>query len=153
MAAAPGCRREGSALVNIRPGIRCDQRMIALARTTARISRVRWAALLATGSFCLAAGADTGFMRIVSWNPRLATPALELESIEGERRDLEKPRGTAVVLNFWATWCEPCLAEMSQLRELARRHEHDRSLVVLGGPRCGGAECAASVVQVRATRS
>lgn len=36
------------------------------------------------------------------------------------------------MLNFWATWCEPCLAELPQLSALARHHQRDRQLVVLG---------------------
>jgi cytochrome c biogenesis protein CcmG, thiol:disulfide interchange protein DsbE len=35
------------------------------------------------------------------------------------------------VLNFWATWCPPCVEEMPSLNELARRFE-GKGLVVLG---------------------
>jgi thiol-disulfide isomerase/thioredoxin len=105
--------------------------MLTTPSTRPRFSRVRRAALLAIGSFCLAAGADAGFLRVAAWNPRVATPTLGLDSIDGERWDLASLRGRVVVLNFWATWCEPCLAEMPQLAALAKRHGHDR-LVVLG---------------------
>lgn len=38
----------------------------------------------------------------------------------GETAQLSALRGTPVVLNFWATWCKPCLAEMPRLEAAAR---------------------------------
>jgi thiol-disulfide isomerase/thioredoxin len=38
----------------------------------------------------------------------------------GESTRLSALRGTPVVLNFWATWCKPCLAEMPRLEQAAR---------------------------------
>ena len=35
--------------------------------------------------------------------------------------DLSKLRGKVVVLNFWATWCPPCIEELPSLEELQRR--------------------------------
>lgn len=35
--------------------------------------------------------------------------------------DLSKLRGKVVVLNFWATWCPPCIEELPSLMELQRR--------------------------------
>jgi peroxiredoxin len=40
-------------------------------------------------------------------------------------------RGKVVLLNFWATWCEPCLEEMPALERLSRAYG-ERGLVVLG---------------------
>jgi peroxiredoxin len=39
-------------------------------------------------------------------------------------------RGKVVLLNFWATWCEPCLEEMPAMERIARTYR-DRGLVVL----------------------
>ena len=39
-------------------------------------------------------------------------------------------KGRAVLLNFWASWCEPCRAEMPGLQQLAGRHGPDRLLVL-----------------------
>ena len=49
------------------------------------------------------------------------TPALEARTLKGEAVSLQSLRGDVVVLNFWASWCEPCIAEMPSLARLAER--------------------------------
>jgi len=46
------------------------------------------------------------------------TPGLSLKDLQGAPRPLEAYRGKVVVLNFWATWCEPCRDEMPSLNRL-----------------------------------
>lgn len=41
-----------------------------------------------------------------------------LEDIHGERFFFEEYRGQVLVVNFWATWCPPCIAEMPSFQEL-----------------------------------
>ena len=52
----------------------------------------------------------------------------DLEGREWTQAELE---GRVVLLDFWATWCAPCLAELPQLKDLYRRYE-DRGFVLLG---------------------
>ncbi len=46
-------------------------------------------------------------------------PDFTLESLTGEMVRLSEQRGTPVVVNFWATWCPPCVEEMPALQALA----------------------------------
>lgn len=60
-----------------------------------------------------------------------ATPALALKDMRGELQSLDRYRGKVVVINFWATWCEPCVEEMPSLERLVERLGSGR-VVVLG---------------------
>ncbi len=57
-------------------------------------------------------------------------PDFTLPGLDGTLVSLSDLRGRPVVLNFWATWCGPCRAEMPELQAAADRF--DGSLVVLG---------------------
>ena len=50
-------------------------------------------------------------------------PNLELHDLKGNIHKLEEYRGKPVVLNFWATWCVPCGAEMPLLDEMQTRYK------------------------------
>jgi cytochrome c biogenesis protein CcmG, thiol:disulfide interchange protein DsbE len=58
-----------------------------------------------------------------------AAPNLDLRDLKGAPHKLEEYRGKPVVLNFWATWCVPCAAEMPLLNEMQKRYQ-DKVLFV-----------------------
>ncbi len=52
---------------------------------------------------------------------RQAAPPLSGPAVSGGQVDLAGMRGKVVVINFWASWCAPCVAEAPTLSEIAKR--------------------------------
>ena len=64
------------------------------------------------------AGADS--TRFIPWRDA-STPPLVLNDLTGSPHTLDDYRGRLVLLNFWATWCEPCRDEMVSMQKLQER--------------------------------
>lgn len=65
-----------------------------------------------------AAQAQSGAQSLVG-----TSPTLEIATLDGKGFDLAALRGKWVVLNWWATWCTPCIKEIPDLNALSRRDD------------------------------
>ncbi len=77
-------------------------------------------------SLLRAATANRNLLRL----PRPA-PNFIVKNLAGESVALEKFRGQVVLLDFWATWCKPCVKSMPSLQQLHERYA-GKGLAVLG---------------------
>jgi thiol-disulfide isomerase/thioredoxin len=58
-------------------------------------------------------------------------PDFELQTLDGRKVRLADFRGKAVVLNFWATWCQPCKIEMPWFIEFQKKYK-DQGVEIVG---------------------
>ena len=57
-----------------------------------------------------------------------AHPALHVTTLAGKPWNLAAERGHWVIVNFWATWCSPCIAEMPALSRYVATHKNVRAI-------------------------
>lgn len=68
--------------------------------------------------------------RFVIWDKNPVPPPLNITTLSGEAVSLSDYSGQVVVLNFWATWCAPCLKEIPSLIAL-KKQLPEKQFVVL----------------------
>ena len=88
------------------------------------MNRRQWLVLGGAGAAAAAAGAGLAWWRYALDAPQIAADfwSLRFERPEGGELRLASLRGRPIVLNFWATWCPPCLKEMPDLDRLHGTH-------------------------------
>jgi thiol-disulfide isomerase/thioredoxin len=60
-----------------------------------------------------------------------AAPFFQLNDLDGKPVSLAAAKGKIVILNFWATWCGPCRAEVPDLVELQKRYADKLEIIAL----------------------
>ncbi len=75
---------------------------------------------LMLGLLALALGSCFPAPRNADVQVGLPIPEFELTSLDGETVSSHSYAGTPVVLNFWATWCSPCVREIPTLQKIER---------------------------------
>ena len=68
--------------------------------------------------------------KLVTFKKPFAAPGIVLNDVEDRQQTLAALKGKFVLLNFWATWCPPCLEEMPSMQVLHDRYAVDGFSVV-----------------------
>ncbi len=75
------------------------------------------------------------------------TPNFCLEELNGEKVRLAALKGKIVFLNFWATWCGPCIEEMPSMEALYQRYKETDFRFLTISIDCGGRESVRKFVE------
>jgi thiol-disulfide isomerase/thioredoxin len=99
--------------------------------STARALRILLAATMLVAAGCGASAKTPQSGNVIRFvrNPE-AAPEFTLEGLDGKPLSLGAARGKVVLLNFWATWCGPCRAEIPDL--IALQEKYAGKLQIIG---------------------
>ncbi len=102
--------------------------------------------LLIIAAICFALGTLTRLMDTVAPNAYALSdkdkamigqpsPQFSFRTLDGRLRDLNDYRGKAVIINFWATWCPPCVMEFPAMLRMAAAVEEEAVLIFISSDR------------------
>jgi thiol-disulfide isomerase/thioredoxin len=57
-----------------------------------------------------------------------AKPELSIKTLDGKTFNLADHKGNWVIINFWATWCSPCIEELPALSRFVSAHKNVRAI-------------------------
>lgn len=118
---------------------------IAKAAVMVVTAAAMWGAPPMVGDVAAADAGGAARKVFVATRPPVPLPGIAVMTAEGEPEELTEalPRGVPVVLNLWATWCAPCVAELPALARMAAAVGGGLGVVALSvdrdGPRAVGA--------------
>ncbi|SDH30904.1 Thiol-disulfide isomerase or thioredoxin [Pedobacter terrae] len=80
-----------------------------------------------------------GLIEIGFYKPNVETPkekvaglnGIRFKDVSGNLVDLGDLKGKVIFLNFWATWCPPCRAEMPSINKLYNQFKNDKNIVFI----------------------
>lgn len=74
---------------------------------------------------------EAAFLQTTGLTEGEAPPPFELETLEGEAIRLSDYKGKKVILNFWATWCPPCKAEMPHMQNFYENQAEEMNTEII----------------------
>jgi thiol-disulfide isomerase/thioredoxin len=81
-----------------------------------------------------------GVGKFVARSDAVPAPEISFQDGEWEKRTLADFRGQIVLVNFWATWCAPCIRELPSLDRLQKRLKHSGVKIIALSLDRGGVE-------------
>jgi thiol-disulfide isomerase/thioredoxin len=77
-------------------------------------------------------GAGASASEAASEKPKRPAPNFELKGVDGSPVSLADHRGKPVVIDFWATWCVPCIYQVPELNAFWKIHREIGDVAVIG---------------------